>query len=1196
MSADRNVRSQYPHRWGSSGSSGDRDDKQQQQSSSYQRHRQLSGASSSSNYHVPQSNRSSRDSYTGSGTGSGSYYDYSYKSNRPYYQPHSYRHQSRPNKSSDSYVGYHRNSKGSENPSSLSERIDSSTSNGFKSNKPNGFASGYDSYYERRNQRYSGSAEYRRNPEEKSDHYYPQRDRRTSLISSSSSTKPNRLQKSDERSVSPLNSDPYSEPPKLTEGYQRKSRPSLIPSNFKDDDNQNDEEDDDYELESALKHIPKPAIRQDTQDDKETKDETESSKEPSSGIQDRISEKIPLTLEHKEELDEQKGTLTRQSSEDSTYEPEQSLKDDKVIKDEKKPSDVNLDDKMDVDQPTRDEESDNYEPEIDVVETEHENSEPSPIPQEKEEHDEVLEDKSEEEPKLPIDEEQVKVEPKKKKITEGKLIVPLEKIDGCIFPMSKTQLRVWELKNISREDIIEVSPYLLKRPIKNLEDYPFYSRNLLVHQQGFKLKLMEKLSVLKGSTFDHKISLWNEYSQRSDDWNERCDEMDAQLRDLYPSQEIESEEQSQQPEPEPEHHQSSTRRGGRYHGDTVRSEAEFLEILKNLEKEKESDPFYKAELLAAKIPDMILNPVEKNLKRLDVNNLVLDKEEWAKRINTDGVDNFSKHEHELFCEAFLSNPKKFGRISAAMGGLRTPQECVLHYYKTKKLLTDYKQLVASKKKKYRKGKGNRRISKSKNATATNTSAPNTPSVETPADSGGEEKELALENFIPKEVVAEEFYTETGRRRRAAAPVFDSSKGAKNPNEQDNVDGAKGEDERKRALENNSPNETQDEDAKSNGAKHPPKKKARGPKLKKKEEVKIDNITPPAIETEEGRNGGRVITSYWSVRDINYFATLIGEFGTQWALISERMKTKSTTMVRNYYLKNADSHGWRSIAEAADKKNESYPHYPQNLVNNPSEPQVLKRPPLGVFSSHGDLPSNVNVSTTVKHEPSALPSVKNLAPFSQSVVPLQPLFQPQSQPQPQPPQSHLPSIGGSNSRSNPFSITSLLNPSEESKPSLPNPNPIPETSNRGSLLPTFNEQRDVYASYRNPASNGNGGSSVLSILNKEEPKPFNPLSTLVAVAAGNNNSTWNSPSTTGQNLPNLGGNKFDYNRDNLPQPSMYQFNGPFSDGNKFQQPENPSSTAGLPSNFRNILLPNAGQPDQNNGMRNDNNNNNNASFL
>jgi len=105
-----------------------------------------------------------------------------------------------------------------------------------------------------------------------------------------------------------------------------------------------------------------------------------------------------------------------------------------------------------------------------------------------------------------------------------------------------------------------------------------------------------------------------------------------------------------------------------------------------------------------------------------------------------------------------------------------------------------------------------------------------------------------------------------------------------------------------------------------------------------------------------------------------------------------------------------------------------------------------------------------------------------------------------------------------------------------------------------------------------------------------------LSTLVAVAAGNNNSTWNSPSTTGQNLPNLGGNKFDYNRDNLPQPSMYQFNGPFSDGNKFQQPENPSSTAGLPSNFRNILLPNAGQPDQNNGMRNDNNNNNNASFL
>lgn len=1030
--------------------------------------------------------------------------------------------------------------------------------------------------YHYRKERFGGNAErddgkpnFRTNPEETSDHYYPQRDRRSNLISSKPSTSfPNRVENArqseqiKDRSVSPLNADSYSER-KPTEGYQRKSRPSLIPSSFKDDE-QNDEEYDDYELEEALKELPTPVIRKDSQD-KSAKDDNEVSTEEqqSTVIQDRISEQIPLTTEHKEELDEsaeKTGTATRESSEESAYEPAQ------IESKEPSPSIVpKKEESEDTKKDQNEEDKDIEMHDAAVVEEEAKSDDDSEVENgEADTATEVL--KADDIPSVEKKTAQVEEEVQKKVIKEQKPIIPLHAIDSCIFPMQRAELRVWELKNHPREDIIESSPYLLKRPIKSFNDYPFFERNLLVHEQGFKLRLLEKLSVLKGITFDHKISLWNEYSHRGDDWNERCAEMDSQLKELYPQQDGETEEIPQQ-DTGSEQTQSSGRRG-RYHGDTVRSEAEFLEILKGLEKEKEEDPVYKAELLAAKIPDMILNPVEKNLRVIEVNNLVLDKEEWAKRINTDPVDTFTKHEHELFCEGFLSFPKRFGRISAAMGGLRTPEECVLHYYKTKKSLTDYKQLLASKKKRNRKGKNNRRISRSKNATATNTSAPNTPTVETPVDSG-DEKELGLENFIPKEAVTEEVYTETGRRRRAAAPVFDSTKGTKSDQE------LKEEEERKRSIDNASSNETQDED--SSKGKLPVKKKARIQKPKRKEEIKPEI---PIVEQDD--KGARVITSYWSVKDINLFASLIGSYGTQWALISDKMKSKSTTMVRNYYLKNADSHGWRAIAEAADRKNESYPLYTtqsndfQRQQEQQQQQNYMRKPPLGVFSSHGDLPSNVNISGQVKHEPSLLPSVKTLAPFPQPSMSLQPQGYQQ-----QPVEPILPPTGGSTSRSNPFSITSLLNPSEDTKPPQPTPVAAPN--------PQIQNEREIYSSYRTPASSG--GSNVMSMLNNDEPKPFNPLSTLVAAASDNGHRTdsWNQQppilrngaSSTEQNT-NFGYKPYGYtngtygNGQNLP---LYQggYRAPYSQNTEgsrdiFNQappaPQTSSTGSGapLPSNF------------------------------
>ncbi|GMG55834.1 unnamed protein product [Ambrosiozyma monospora] len=109
---------------------------------------------------------------------------------------------------------------------------------------------------------------------------------------------------------------------------------------------------------------------------------------------------------------------------------------------------------------------------------------------------------------------------------------------------------------------------------------------------------------------------------------------------------------------------------------------------------------------------MIMNPVKKyGVRLLDTNNLVKDKENWATRITTDLIDTFTEAEHEKFCEAFALWPKKFGKISHFMGGLRTPEECVLHYYRTKKR-TNYKHIVANRNKRTtRKAAANKRKAK-----------------------------------------------------------------------------------------------------------------------------------------------------------------------------------------------------------------------------------------------------------------------------------------------------------------------------------------------------------------------------------------------------------------------------------------------------------------------------------------------------
>lgn len=725
----------------------------------------------------------------------------------------------------------------------------------------------------------------------------------------------------------------------------------------------------------------------------------------------------------------------------------------------------------------------------------------------------------------------------KKKTSEYKsqTTSPLE-VDSCIFPLSKLEDENWKLKNHSREQVLKTLPHLLRKPVKNLKEYQFFDNNELIHTQTIKPKLLNSLSLIKSELFFKKFALIKKYKDLSSAYSTRQGIIDNQLDQLYPKR---NEVGATGPSPnstlqytdEPydsKKPQNSSRRSR--HGDTVRSEAEFLEILKNLEEEKEKDPLYRAEQVAAVIPDMILDPLESQLHFQNANNLITDKKQWASRINTDGLDNFTRKEHELFCEAFLQYPKRFGKISNLMGGLRTAEDCVLHYYKTKKTLTDYKQMVLMKKKKTRKGSVKpKRGSKHKTPTTSN---PTTPaSTVTPIDSETE-KEFNLDKFIPQEaILSEEVFTETGRRRRAAAPVFDSQE--KNGNSPQDTD-------RKRSLENSDIDLQKSESTKPLEERKQAKKKQKVQKSKTKvpeihedpavsnEAIKETNISSNtdilhpnqlvdstlvdstlveegSSETDTAKLTKPHISSYWSVKDSHLFVKLLAEYGTNWNLLADKLRTKTAIMVRNYYQRNTDSlELQKAAANAASLISRGLLNTEAESTASPLGSDQPKNPPLGVFTAHNSVPSNINFDGSSQN----LFQSENLVPSSQehSLPSISNTFVSNSGPLTLPSMripgyasddsmafskaetgvSSMPSLSNllthpltSNTdatdamrsvTSNPFSITSLLNPSEDSNGS------------NHSISPSE-------ANYQNIRTEMSHGHSSIS--------SYNPLDTLVA---------------------------------------------------------------------------------------------------
>lgn len=668
--------------------------------------------------------------------------------------------------------------------------------------------------------------------------------------------------------------------------------------------------------------------------------------------------------------------------------------------------------------------------------------------------------------------------------------------EGCIYPLGKLETSFVELEK-EFEDNKEVLKYSLVEPVESLAKYPFYTKNLLQYisrDRDLATAMKAKLLVIRKK----RLSLWKDYENTFHEYTVMSENMDQQLRVIHPSddemrREIDSSDSRKLPEYDDPYYAKpppTSSRRSRRHGDLVTTEAEFEEVLKSLERQSDEDPLQKAQKVAAEIPDMILDPVERdNLVYMDSNNAVQDVLAWADRITYDFDTNFLEKEHQLFTEGFCHHPKRYGAISRYMGGLRTPEDCVHYYYKTKKNV-NYKQILIQHKKKANKrsvkrGKGRSRNSSQVqaplNAPVTDEVSPNASEAVNPA------REVAAD---PSESLVVAASGEAHSELSEMVPIGD------------NLNTESGITDVKESQELRTKSDV-DELDKSLNRKRKRKEDEKESKKVVKKEIKKDSERPEtnddpsgSVATEDGKdaavNGSkRSISSYWSINEVTQFPTLLETYGTKWVTIADILGTKTATMVKNYYQRKADKNGWLDVAQAADSRisaqvasinnNSQYPLdqnstelYSKYPVPPPVPEGVAQLPPPMATQVSSQLPAQLPPPIAVQNP---IPIAQQLpTPLSTQPPIITSSYPPSFQSAPFTPGPTYPSIA---------SITGVSVPAPVSSSDVPVAYPVapvtPQAHTRSTIMSLLNGPSPVKPEPV-PSQNTSHKSNVRSLLN------------------------------------------------------------------------------------------------------------------
>lgn len=210
--------------------------------------------------------------------------------------------------------------------------------------------------------------------------------------------------------------------------------------------------------------------------------------------------------------------------------------------------------------------------------------------------------------------------------------------------------------------------YHRRRTYRSPTEYSFYQKNIDILSLK-KARIVALLRRQKLSLITEDNNLRSEYEQRQKKWlkhTAKCDRqrlLEIQLEDAETASIISG---------------TGPTRGTRNKpvGYEIKEAMIGVELPNNVLNE-------------AKIPKLINDPMEVALfSYVDLNQFVSDPLEYYYIDRFDPRDVWTEDEQAIFSARYKATPKQFGVIAAGLPG-RSAQDCVVHYYKTKKML-DYR--------------------------------------------------------------------------------------------------------------------------------------------------------------------------------------------------------------------------------------------------------------------------------------------------------------------------------------------------------------------------------------------------------------------------------------------------------------------------------------------------------------------------
>lgn len=535
----------------------------------------------------------------------------------------------------------------------------------------------------------------------------------------------------------------------------------------------------------------------------------------------------------------------------------------------------------------------------------------------------------------------------------------------------------------------------------------------------------------------------------------------------------------------------------RNHGDAARSEAEFMEILANLELETARDPLVRAQLTSVKVPNQLFDPLERKALFTDTNGLVRDKSTLLARIQDDAFDTFTPEEHEAFSEAFVLYPKQFGKIAKHMGSLRSFHECVQHYYRTKKQF-DYKTLVHKRKVRGKRGRKKKVADveppkeEPRAATADVPVPASAPDMTRTPDARTDSKpEVSVDTAPCMPPAASDVPTPAPEAhpiellpdRRAIGvgsrePVQPTPEPVI-PEPSTPIAATVSEVEQKvvappppipvrghvQKVSNSIPPPVQPLDAAPIAV--PPSGNSGIDALAAlaSEQQRLDSSDKtkgrkPRRGRKPADNGGVKVTSYWNAAETKRFETLLGVFGSRWEEIAKHIPSKSPLMLKNYFVKYKTTRKYGEMCKKVDDRIEETGVMPVYVSATSATTEAAPKeeeapthgPSAGFFAPRKrDLPVQSYIPDKQEKSQEIAPPNRDAQPDTAQ------------EPRPAPSQdlSQQPELKSLTASHNPVAVTNPVpRPIEVVAPSMPSPPVLHSFSTPQRSLPTMEPKSEL----------------------------------------------------------------------------------------------------------------------------------------